>query len=120
MTSFEEKNDEANAFLDEKNDGAETFLSEFTFTVFLLMLSCLRARCRTCHMLRYCPVYTCSSLCIVIIPFLYDLKGAIDSIQIKGQRLLFDRKNDFRLVEILRGKDFSRGEKIPSAQHMFP
>ena len=41
MTSFEEKNDEANAFLDEKNDGAETFLSEFTFTVFLLMLSCL-------------------------------------------------------------------------------
>ena len=45
-----------------------------------------------CHMLRYCPVYYYSSLRIVIIPFLYDLKGAFDSIQMKGQRLFLTGK----------------------------
>ena len=43
-------------------------------------------------MLRYSPVYYYSSLRIVIIPFLYDLKGAFDLIQMKGQRLFLTGK----------------------------
>ena len=43
-------------------------------------------------MLRYCTVYNYSSLRIAIIPFLYDLKGAFDSIQMKGQRLFLTGK----------------------------
>ena len=79
-------------FLTNKNDGAKTFLLEFTNTVFLLfMLSCLTldAECFICLDIVQCATtYHCAR------PFLYDLLGAFDSIQMKGQRLLFDRKND--------------------------
>ena len=44
------------------------------------------------YMLRCCPDYYYSSLCIVIIPVLHDLKGAFDSIQMKGQRLFLTGK----------------------------
>ena len=49
-TVFEEKNYVRNAFLYEKMTGKRPFLSEFTFTAFLLMLSCLtfEAECVLC------------------------------------------------------------------------
>ena len=93
LTFFEEKNDGANAFFDEKNDGAETFFGRNHIHSFFVIDAFLsNARCRMCHMLRYSPVYYYSSLRIVIIPFLYDLKGAFDSIQMKGQRLFLTGK----------------------------
>ena len=80
-------------FFDEKNDGAETFFGRNHIHSFFVIDAFLsNARCRMCHMLRYCPVYYYSSLRIVIIPFLYDLKGAFDSIQMKGQRLFLTGK----------------------------
>ena len=86
-TFFGEKNDGANALSDEKNDGAEEFFDRNHFLSFFVIDAFLsNAQCRICQMLRYCPVYYCSSLHIVMIPFLYDLKGALDSIQMKGQR----------------------------------
>ena len=78
--------DRAKTFFTEKNDGVETFLAEINGA----LLS--DTRCTMCHMPRYCPVYYYSSLRIVIIPFLYDLKGAFDSIQMKGQRLFLTGK----------------------------
>ena len=73
--------------------GQRLFLAKITFTAFLLMIfSCLTldAECVMC--LDIVPVCYYSSLRIVTIPFLYDLKGAFGSIQMKGQRLFLNGK----------------------------
>ena len=87
-----------------------------------------------CHKLSYCPVYYYSSLRIVIIPFMYDLKGAFDSIQMTGQRIflagkmsgqtLFWKKKMtgqglFCACKNEGARTFFEAEN-PFAQHMFP
>ena len=111
-------------FLTKKMTGQRLFFDRNHFLSFFVIDAFLsNAQCRICQMLRYCPVYYCSSLHIVIIPFLYDLKGALDSIQMKGQRRFWPEKwqerhffwrkkwrgKDFFLVKKWRGKDFFRG-----------
>ena len=72
------------------------------------------AGCRMFYTLRYCPVYYYLSLRIVIIPFLYDLKSAFDSIQMKGQTLFLTRKmtgHTLFLTKKMSGHGlFSRGK----------